>query len=125
MSSVPVRRSGLQQEVINLYRQCFRAVRLKPELRFQIVFSPDDVAKFIQRHTRTIVPLPPLNLTVSGSNTLYPPWNIISNPGTSVDIPDIKGVFLLTPRPSSMAPKVIDVVGTDSGENDALNSMWY
>ncbi|ORZ11347.1 hypothetical protein BCR41DRAFT_357066, partial [Lobosporangium transversale] len=31
MSSVPVRRSGLQQEVINLYRQCFRAVRLKPE----------------------------------------------------------------------------------------------
>ncbi|KAG0006462.1 hypothetical protein BGZ65_007741 [Modicella reniformis] len=27
----PVRRSGLQQEVINLYRQCFRAARLKPE----------------------------------------------------------------------------------------------
>ncbi|KAF9579248.1 hypothetical protein BGW38_004573 [Lunasporangiospora selenospora] len=27
----PVRRSGLQQEVVNLYRECFRAARLKPQ----------------------------------------------------------------------------------------------
>ncbi|KAF9979066.1 hypothetical protein BGZ73_006303 [Actinomortierella ambigua] len=27
----PVRRSGLQQEVITLYRNCFRAARLKPQ----------------------------------------------------------------------------------------------
>ncbi|KAF8952483.1 hypothetical protein BGZ46_003475 [Entomortierella lignicola] len=31
MSLAPVRRSGLQQDVLNLYRQCFRAARLKPE----------------------------------------------------------------------------------------------
>ncbi|KAG0263604.1 hypothetical protein BG011_008548 [Mortierella polycephala] len=31
MSTAPVRRSGLQQDVIALYRNCFRAARLKPE----------------------------------------------------------------------------------------------
>ncbi|KAI9030072.1 hypothetical protein CLU79DRAFT_733938 [Phycomyces nitens] len=29
--AAPVRRSGLQQEVINLYRQCFRATLQKPK----------------------------------------------------------------------------------------------
>ncbi|KAM3587073.1 hypothetical protein VKS41_002119 [Umbelopsis sp. WA50703] len=28
--AAPVRRSGLQQDVINLYRACFRAARQKP-----------------------------------------------------------------------------------------------
>ncbi|KAF9186267.1 hypothetical protein BGZ51_002119 [Haplosporangium sp. Z 767] len=31
MSTAPVRRSGLQQEVVTLYRNCIRAARLKPE----------------------------------------------------------------------------------------------
>ncbi|KAG0277893.1 hypothetical protein BGZ95_005125 [Linnemannia exigua] len=31
MSTAPVRRSGLQKDILNLYRQCFRAARLKPE----------------------------------------------------------------------------------------------
>ncbi|KAL0073201.1 NADH dehydrogenase 1 alpha subcomplex subunit 6 NDUFA6 [Phycomyces blakesleeanus] len=36
--AAPVRRSGLQQEVINFYRQCFRATLQKPKenrARFQ------------------------------------------------------------------------------------------
>lgn len=30
-----IRRSGLQTEVINFYRKCFRAVRKKPIVNFQ------------------------------------------------------------------------------------------
>ncbi|OZJ06430.1 hypothetical protein BZG36_00463 [Bifiguratus adelaidae] len=28
---MPVRRSGIQQEVLTLYKECFRAARLKPK----------------------------------------------------------------------------------------------
>ncbi|KAG0337470.1 hypothetical protein BG000_005373 [Podila horticola] len=31
MSTTPVRRSGLQRDILDLYRKCFRAARLKPE----------------------------------------------------------------------------------------------
>jgi len=41
----PVRRSGLQQDIINLYRQCFRAAKLKPEVTGKAAKQPMQESK--------------------------------------------------------------------------------
>ncbi|KAL9551149.1 hypothetical protein PS6_005163 [Mucor atramentarius] len=46
----PLKRSGLQNEVVNFYRQCFRAAREKPAVRKQ---DPDFMHSFVKSSKNT------------------------------------------------------------------------